>query len=54
MINGTYESNKSDEWISPRLSQDIYESVYNRMDVEKAEALAAFTAEIKEKEKNNG
>lgn len=54
MINGTYESNKSDEWISSRLSQDIYESVYNRMDVEKAEALAAFTAEIKEKEKNNG
>lgn len=46
LIVGVYESNKTDEWISPRLSADVYEGVYNRMEEEKQEALAMFTKEI--------
>ena len=46
LIVGVYESNKTDEWISDALSADIYESVYNRMEEEKQEALAMFTKEI--------
>lgn len=46
LIVGVYESNKTDEWISPRLSADVYEGVYNRMEEEKQEALSMFTKEI--------
>ena len=46
LIVGIYESNKSDEWISPRLSYDVRQGVYDRMDNEKQEALAMFMKEI--------
>lgn len=46
LIVGIYESNKSDEWISPRLSYDVRQGVYDRMDSEKQEALAMFMKEI--------
>lgn len=46
LIVGVYESNKTDEWISDSLSEDVYEGVYNRMEEEKQEALAMFTKEI--------
>lgn len=46
LIVGVYESNKTDEWISDALSEDVREGVYNRMEEEKQEALAMFTKEI--------
>ena len=46
LIVGVYESNKTDEWISDSLSEDVREGVYNRMEEEKQEALAMFTKEI--------
>lgn len=46
LIVGIYESNKSDEWISPRLSDDVRQGVYDRMDHEKQEALSMFMKEI--------
>lgn len=46
LIVGVYESNKSDEWISPRLGYDVRQGVYDRMDNEKQEALAMFMKEI--------
>ena len=46
LIVGIYESNKSDEWISPRLSDDVRQGVYDRIDNEKQEALAMFMKEI--------
>lgn len=46
LIVGIYESNKTDEWISDSLSEDVYEGVYNRMEEEKQEALSMFTKEI--------
>ena len=46
LIVGVYESNKTDEWISDSLSEDVYEGVYNRMEEEKQEALSMFTKEI--------
>mgnify|MGYP001737395445 FL=1 len=46
LIVGIYEANKSDEWISPRLSYDVRQGVYDRMDNEKQEALAMFMKEI--------
>ncbi len=46
LIVGIYESNKSDEWISPRLGYDVRQGVYDRMDNEKQEALAMFMKEI--------
>ena len=46
LIVGVYESNKSDEWISPRLDYDVRQGVYDRMDNEKQEALAMFMKEI--------
>lgn len=46
LIVGVYEANKSDEWISPRLSADVYAGVYARMDSEKADALAMFKEEL--------
>lgn len=46
LIVGVYESNKSDEWISPRLSYDVRQGVYDRMDNEKQEAIAMFMKEI--------
>lgn len=46
LIVGVYESNKTDEWISDALSEDVREGVYNRMEEEKQEALSMFTKEI--------
>lgn len=46
LIVGVYESNKTDEWISPRLGDDVRQGVFNRMDNEKQEALSMFTKEI--------
>ena len=46
LIAGVYEANKSDEWISPRLSDDVYQSIYNRMDSEKSDALTMFINEL--------
>lgn len=46
LIVGVYESNKTSEWISDALSEDVREGVYNRMEEEKQEALAMFTKEI--------
>ena len=46
LIVGVYESNKTDEWISDSLSEDVREGVYNRMEEEDQEALVMFTKEI--------
>lgn len=46
LIVGIYEANKSDEWISRRLSDDVRAGVYARMDAEKADALEMFKAEL--------
>lgn len=46
LIVGVYESNKTDEWISPHLGDDVRQGVFNRMDNEKQEALSMFAKEI--------
>lgn len=49
LIAGIYRANSTDEWISPNLSPDVYEGVYDRMRNEKHDALKLLEVEFKEK-----
>lgn len=49
LIAGIYRANSTDEWISPNLSPDVYEGVYDRMRNEKHDALKLLEVELKEK-----